>query len=181
MAQVHETRAQAFETLCAPYSGMVYRHCLHMLHDPHEAEDAAQETMLRAFRAFDRFRGKGVASWLFTIAHNTCLDVLKSARMRAAGPALEAYEQAHGQLADPAAPPDERWEQAQGDEALRRAVLALKPEQQLLLALYYGQGMAYADICAATGMGEGTVKSRLSRARDALRRTLAQDGNQTQG
>lgn len=82
MKQSHRPTAEAFERLCAPYSGMVYRHCLHMLGNPHEAEDAAQESMLRAFRAFDAFRGDAVASWLFRIAHNTCLDILKSARVR---------------------------------------------------------------------------------------------------
>ena len=56
MKQSHRPTAEAFERLCAPYSGMVYRHCLHMLGNPHEAEDAAQESMLRAFRAFDAFR-----------------------------------------------------------------------------------------------------------------------------
>ena len=75
MKQSHRPTAEAFERLCAPYSGMVYRHCLHMLGNPHEAEDAAQESMLRAFRAFDGFRGDAVASWLFRIAHNTCLDL----------------------------------------------------------------------------------------------------------
>ena len=69
MKQSHRPTAEAFERLCAPYSGMVYRHCLHMLGNPHEAEDAAQESMLRAFRAFDAFRGDAVASWLFRIAH----------------------------------------------------------------------------------------------------------------
>ena len=77
MKQSHRPTAEAFERLCAPYSGMVYRHCLHMLGNPHEAEDAAQESMLRAFRAFDGFRGDAVASWLFRIAHNTCLDILE--------------------------------------------------------------------------------------------------------
>ena len=85
MKQSHRPTAEAFERLCAPYSGMVYRHCLHMLGNPHEAEDAAQESMLRAFRAFDAFRGDAVASWLFRIAHNTCLDILKSARVRHVG------------------------------------------------------------------------------------------------
>ena len=50
---------QSFEERCAPYAGMVYRHCLHMLKNTHEAEDAAQETMLRAFRAYPSFCGKG--------------------------------------------------------------------------------------------------------------------------
>ena len=91
MTQSHRPTAEAFERLCAPYSGMVYRHCLHMLGNPHEAEDAAQESMLRAFRAFDAFRGDAVASWLFRIAHNTCLDILKSARVRRESLTLDTF------------------------------------------------------------------------------------------
>ena len=71
-----------FEQRCGPYASMVYRHCLHMLRNEQEAQDAAQESMLRAYRAYPSFRGKGVAKWLYAIAHNTCLDVLKSARYR---------------------------------------------------------------------------------------------------
>ena len=82
MKQSHRPTAEAFERLCAPYSGMVYRHCLHMLGNPHEAEDAAQESMLRAFRAFDAFRGDAVASWLRSAA---------SAQALASGPVPQEY------------------------------------------------------------------------------------------
>ncbi|MEG0901719.1 MAG: sigma factor, partial [Clostridia bacterium] len=57
--------AERFSECCAPYAGMVYRHCLHMLRTPHDAEDAAQEAMLRAFRAYGDFHGTAVATWLF--------------------------------------------------------------------------------------------------------------------
>ena len=71
-----DEKAQRFSEECGPYAGMVYRHCLHMLSRPEEAEDAAQESMLRAFRAYDGYRGEGTATWLYRIAHNTCLDIL---------------------------------------------------------------------------------------------------------
>ena len=164
--------AEAFEQLCAPYSAMVYKHCLHMLRDPHEAEDAAQESMLRAFRAFAGFRGSGAASWLFRIAHNTCLDILKSARVRRESLTLDAPDAA--EPADPALTPDEAYVRAAGDERLRDAVASLPSEQQMLIGLFYGQGMGYGEISRATGLREGTVKSRLSRARDALAKKMAQ-------
>ena len=54
-----DEKAQRFSEECGPYAGMVYRHCLHMLSRPEEAEDAAQESMLRAFRAYD-FRRRSI-------------------------------------------------------------------------------------------------------------------------
>ncbi|MBE5802021.1 MAG: RNA polymerase sigma factor [Clostridiales bacterium] len=162
------TSAELFTQRCAPYAPMVYRHCLHMLKNPQEAEDAAQESMLRAFRAFDSLSGNGVATWLFRIAHNTCLDVLKSARMRRQRPMPENWEE----TADPALNPEQQYLQNAQSDALWQAVSKLKEDQQVLLHLFYGQQMGYEEMAKATGVSTGTVKSRLSRARDALRKVL---------
>lgn len=162
--------AQTFETLCAPYAGMVYRHCLMMLKNPQDAEDAAQDTMLRAFRAFDRKSGHGVAAWLFTIAHNTCLDVIKSARYQRESATLDG--QIHNDPADSAPNPEERYVRTAEDERLWQAVSRLSQQHQLLIALYYGENMAYDQIAQATGLRPGTVKSGLSRAKEALRKQL---------
>lgn len=160
-----------FEQRCAPYAGMVYRHCLHMLKNVHEAEDAAQESMLRAFRAYPSFRGKGVASWLYAIAHNTCLDVLKSARYRREQMTLDDPENPFQQV-DPSLTPEEAYVQKEEDEQLWRLVMTLSEEQQTILSLYYGEQMTYEQIARATGMRIGTVKSRLSRAKETLARKL---------
>ena len=160
-----------FEQRCAPYAGMVYRHCLHMLKNVHEAEDAAQESMLRAFRAYPSFRGKGVASWLYAIAHNTCLDVLKSARYRREQMTLDAPGKPF-QQGDPSLTPEEAYVRKEEDEQLWRLVMTLSEEQQTILSLYYGEQMTYEQIARATGMRIGTVKSRLSRAKETLARKL---------
>jgi len=162
---------QDFEQRCAPYAGMVYRHCLHMLKNVHEAEDAAQESMLRAFRAYASFHGKGVASWLYAIAHNTCLDVLKSARYRREMLTVDDDENPF-QQADVSPTPEEAYVQKAEDERLWQLVMALSQDQQTILSLYYGEGMTYEEIAKATGMRIGTVKSRLSRAKEALARKL---------
>ena len=163
-----------FEQRCAPYAGMVYRHCLHMLKNVHEAEDAAQESMLRAFRAYPSFKGKGVASWLYAIAHNTCLDVLKSARWRREQMTLDDPDNPF-QQADEALNPEEAYVQKAGDEALWQLVMELSEDQQTILSLYYGEQMTYEQIAQATGMRIGTVKSRLSRAKEALARKLEEN------
>ena len=160
--------APSFEERCAPYAPMVYRHCLHMLKNPHEAEDAAQEAMLRAFRAYDGFHGSGVATWLYRIAHNTCLDLLKSARYRREQSTLDDPDSALDP-ADESATPEERYVMDAESARLWDAVALLSPEQQTLIALFYGEGMKYEEIAQATGLREGTVKSRLSRAKDKLK------------
>ena len=160
-----------FEQRCAPYAGMVYRHCLHMLKNVHEAEDAAQESMLRAFRAYSSFRGKGVASWLYAIAHNTCLDILKSARYRREMLTLDDPENEFEHKADTLAP-DERYVQSAEDERLWQLVMTLPQDQQTILSLFYGEGMTYEQIAQATGARIGTVKSRLNRAKENLGKKL---------
>lgn len=158
--------AQRFTEECEPYAPMVYRHCLHMLKRREEAEDAAQESMLRAYRAYQRYRGDGVATWLFRIAHNTCLDILKSARYRRE---IQINEDAPEIVSDAPTPEDAYLADA-AKAQLWAAVDALPPDQQTLLALFYGENMSYQELAAATGLPEGTVKSRLSRAKDALRK-----------
>jgi len=164
-------KTETFEERCAPYAPMVYRHCLRMLRHPQEAEDAAQETMLRAFRAYPGFRGNGVASWLFQIAHRTCLDVLKSARYRREHATLDDPDHPC-EAADSAHTPEERYVSDAESRRLWDAVLTLPEEQQTLIALYYGENLKYEEIAQATGLRTGTVKSRLSRAKDALRKKL---------
>lgn len=167
----HRRDAGSFEERCAPYAPMVYRHCLRMLRHPQEAEDAAQETMLRAFRAYGEFRGEGVASWLYQIAHRVCLDVLKSARYRREHAVLDDPENPY-EAADPTHTPEERYLADSENRRLWDAVLTLTQEQQTLIALYYGESLTYEEMAEATGLRTGTVKSRLSRAKDALRKKL---------
>ena len=172
--QIMPDRGESFEERCAPYAGMVYRHCLHMLKNVQEAEDAAQESMLRAFRAYPAFRGKGAASWLYAIAHNTCLDILKSARYRREVMTLDDPENEWQQVSDSPAP-DEAYVQKAEDERLWQLVMTLPQEQQTMLSLYYGENMSYEQIARATGVRVGTVKSRLSRAKEQLTKKLKEN------
>ena len=162
-----------FESVCAPYSAMVYRHCFQMLKTREEAEDAAQETMIRAFRAFSRYRGKGVATWLFQIAHNICLDVLKSSRMKH-GRYTETIDETTT-IKDKELNPEERYVKSSEAERLSQAVQTLSIEEQTLLSLYYSQGLSYSELSEALGLNEGTVKSRLNRAKGKLRKRLSKD------
>ncbi|MBE5780082.1 MAG: RNA polymerase sigma factor [Clostridiales bacterium] len=164
-------RSERFASLCGPYAPMVYRHCLLMLKRPAEAEDAAQECMLKAFRSFDNYRGEGIARWLYRIAHNTCLDILKSARVK-----HEAqWDDEAPETPDSALTPDEVYQQKAEKDRLWEAVSRLNLEQQTVLTLYYGENMDYQQISEALAIAPGTVKSRLSRAKEALKKLLEEN------
>ena len=164
---------ERFENECAPYAPMVYRHCLQVLRHPHDAEDAAQETMLRAFRAFGGYHGNGVASWLYRIAHHVCLDRLKSAQRK--HETLSVDDEHSAEPADSAQTPEEQLLSKARDERLWAQIARLPREMQLTLRLYYGENLSYTQIAKACGVSEGTVKSRLNRARTVLRKALEDD------
>jgi len=161
--------ADAFAELCMPFSGMVYRHCLHILEKPADAEDAAQETMLRAYRAIGRFTGSsGMATWLYRIAHNTCLDMLKKPQRRRENVSMEQLRDAGVEPAASMETPEDCYLRDEESRLLVAAIAQLPQDQQLLLNLRYGQGMSYEDLARATGLRDGTVKSKLNRAKARL-------------
>ena len=170
--------ADAFAALCAPYEGMVYRHCLQVLRNTADAQDAAQETMLRAYRAFRSFEGRSeLATWLFKIAHNVSLDFLKKAYRRREGTSLDGmHEQGFEPPADGASP-EEAYVKSGEHDALREAVSTLSMRQQTLLALRYGEQMSYQMIAKAMKLNVGTVKSALNRAKEDLRAAMPDSAN----
>ena len=167
--------ADAFGALCTPYEGMVYRHCLQMLRNPADAQDAAQEAMLRAYRAMPRFKGdSGIATWLYRIAHNACLDMLKRPLRKRESVSLDDMRESGYEPAADSTPETRYLEQSEAAR-VRDALLQLPEDTQALLALRYGEGMAYDQLAAALKLNEGTVKSRLSRAKEKLRELLEKD------
>ncbi|MCE5342655.1 MAG: RNA polymerase sigma factor [Eubacteriales bacterium] len=165
--------ADAFTALCAPLENMVYRHCLQLLGNPADAQDATQEAMLRAYRAMATFQGfSGVATWLYRIAHNVCLDFLKSPRTRRESASLEALQQTGFDPEDPNPTPEDAYLAQSERERLQSAVARLPDEQQALLSLRYGDGMSYDALAQTLGLNPGTVKSKLNRAKEKLKKLL---------
>jgi RNA polymerase sigma-70 factor (ECF subfamily) len=141
---------------------------------PSQVEDVAQEAFLKVLKNLDRFDPAGPArlsSWIATIAARTAIDVLRSApRLRAVAPG-EA-------LAELPAPEPDPEQAASGSELGRRveaAMVALPAEQRAVLMLRAFSDLDYPEIASALKIEEGTVKSRLNRARAALRRVLDGD------
>ncbi|MBS2025184.1 MAG: sigma-70 family RNA polymerase sigma factor [Deltaproteobacteria bacterium] len=131
-------------------------------------EDLAQETFLRAFRALPEFDTAGPArlsTWLLTIATRLALDELKTRR-----PQHEALEQADAVVSLDRS--DTLTQRRQTVEKIARAVEALTPDQRAAFLLREAHGLSYEDVAAALQVDLGTLKSRLSRARAALRIAL---------
>lgn len=159
--------AHAFAVLVRHYDRGLRALAYRLLGDADRMDDALQEAYVRAFRALPRFRGESaLGTWLYRIAYNACLDEL--ARVRDGEvPLLEA-----AQREDPAGDVHDAvgWR-----EELAAALAALPPAERAAVLLVDAQGFDYRDAAAVLGVPEGTVASRLSRARRTLRRVLDDD------
>jgi RNA polymerase sigma factor (sigma-70 family) len=167
----------AFNALVLAYQAQVYNLCLRMLDSSQAAEDATQETFIAAHRALSRFRGRrgrsGFRAWLLRIAANACYDELRRRRSRPQVP-LAAPDDDRPGTEPPASdePLEQRAERLELARCLQEGLASLPPDQRLAVILRDVQGLAYEEVAAATGASLGTVKSRISRGRSALRQFL---------
>lgn len=164
----------AFDQLVERHGEWVYNLAYRMVGDRDEAYDMAQEAFVRAFRAIKRFRrGSSFSTWLYRVTTNACLDEIKRRRRRPA-PASSLLD-ADGSSPDPPDPSpqvEDHVASLERREVVRRAIAALPLHHRLPLVLYELQGCSYEEIAAITGANVGTVKSRLNRARLALKEAL---------
>ncbi len=168
----------AFNALVLAYQGQVYNLCLRMLGSPQAAEDATQEAFIAAYRAVSRFRHGSFRAWLLRIAANACYDELRRRRSRPQVP-LEAPagdERPAAELPAADEPLDQRAERLELARCLQEGLASLPPDQRLAVILRDVQGLAYEEVAEATGASLGTVKSRISRGRAALRDFLLARG-----
>lgn len=168
-ARGDEAAARALVEL---YQGRVFGLVSRMLAGRGRAtiEDAAQDTFLQVFRRLGSFDPGGPArlsTWILTIAARRAIDELRRQRPTLL-PELERVAKGAGERAD------ERAIRRELAAAIEAALHELSPEHRAAFLLREYHGMEYAEIAAALGLDLGTVKSRLSRARAALRERLAE-------
>ena len=167
----------AFEALVSAYERRVYALALRSTGSEDDAADITQEVFLRAYRSLDTFRGdSGFSTWLYRITTNLCVDL---ARKKNSAPTDQLDEEAIGRV--PETRSEQRQEEALESSELRReldiALSMVSEEHRKIVILRDVAGMTYADIASALSIEEGTVKSRLARARAALRKILIERGN----
>lgn len=169
-----------FEQLVTAYEKNVYNLALRMVGDPDDAADITQETFIKAYRAIGSFRGDSkFSSWIYRIASNVCLDFLRSRSRRAQVPLSFENEDAEGEieLPDMSQNPEKVLMKKLSMEAVRRGMEKLPPKQRQILVLRELCGLSYAELAQTLSVEEGTVKSRIFRARKRLCAILLGDGN----
>jgi RNA polymerase sigma-70 factor (ECF subfamily) len=164
----------AFARLVRLHEGMVVNLSSRLLGDPEEAKDVAQEVFLQVYRRLNRFEGRScLKTWIYRIAVNQCHNRRRfwQRRRRDREEGLDAVA-ARAAGAHAGSSP---YEEACLRERARRvqaALLELRFEHRAVLVLREVEGLTCEEVAVALGVPEGTVKSRLSRAREAMRLRL---------
>ncbi len=180
VARLRAREERAFEELVIQFGDRVFSLVLRLVGDRAEAEDIAQEVFVTVFKSIETFRGEAkLSTWLLRIAANHAKNRIKYLARRAGDSGgLEAAPEAamadlgknsvHGHVRTP----DAALEAAERGSALERAIAALEEDQRLVVILRDVEELSYEEICEVTGLPEGTVKSRLHRARLLLKQWL---------
>ncbi len=167
----------AFEALIHAHEQKVYAICRRMCRDEDDALEAAQDAFLAVWRGIGSFRADAAFStWLYRLATNACLDLLRREKKRGGDVSLDD-EEARFDPVDSAPQPEEAAERAETRRMVREGLLSLPDDYRRVLLLRETEQLSYQEIAEATGLELGTVKSRISRARLALRNYLAASGN----
>jgi RNA polymerase sigma-70 factor (ECF subfamily) len=154
-----------------------------MLSDHEAAADATQEAFISAYRAIGRFKGEQFRTWLFRIATNACLDMLRS-RKRKPTQSLYAHSHDSDEEAeplpvadlDPTIDPESSALRAEVASAIQDGLDSLPDDQRIALVLVDVQGLSYEEAATVTGANLGTIKSRINRGRARLRDYLRESG-----
>ncbi len=177
IARVRGGDAAAFRLLVDRYGDRLYRFCALRLGQQADAEDAVQEVFIRAYRSLKSYNeAKPFVSWLFAIAANR----VKTRYGRKAGARLSFEESAWElysarELELEGAGPEDNAINALAAEALRSALARLPRDQGRAVELYYFSGLSVAEGALSMGIGTEAFKSRLFRARNALRTLLKKE------
>ncbi len=176
VARCREGDPAAFALLVSLHERMVFNLSARLLGDGEEARDVAQEVFLQVYRRLARFEGRStLKTWIYRIVVNQCHNRRCQKRRRG----RDREDPLDERFAAPPAAGGKSpgpYEQACARERARtvqRALLQLPFQQRSVLVLREVEGLSCEEVAAALGIPDGTVKSRLSRAREALRRRLA--------
>lgn len=173
--------ANAFEELVLKYEKTVYNLALRMVGDRDDASDMTQETFIKAYGSLSSFRGDSKFSvWIYRIATNVCLDFLRS-KSRKQQVSLTVSddddEDAQLDIPDPSSAPEQQLMQKMSMQSVEEGLKTLPDKQRQILVMRELGGMSYAEIGKALSLEEGTVKSRIFRARKRLCIFLLDSGN----
>jgi RNA polymerase sigma-70 factor, ECF subfamily len=176
-ATMHATmRDTGFREYVVPELDVLLRVARRLTGSPDTAEDLVQETLIRAYRAVDRFDGRHPRAWLLTILRNTWKNMNRRAKPLFADDPEELLKRAPARGADGRSGAEEQVLDTGFDQRLAEALTDLAPIHQQVVLLVDVDGLSYQETADVLGVPTGTVMSRLHRARRQLRDRLQQEG-----
>lgn len=169
----------AFEALMGAYERRVYCLCLRMMGNAHDGEDAAQEAMIRIWQRIGQCREEDAfATWVYRVTASVCTDALRRRRPQ---PSLEAMREDGFEPAGDGETPEAALERREERQALERAVGEVPAPMRAVFLMRDVHGLSVEETARALGISQGTVKSRLSRARDKIAGALRARRTQERG
>lgn len=168
---------EAFNKLMETYHKQVFNISYGMLSDYEDASDAAQEVFVKVWRSIAGFKGEAsFTTWLYRICANVCNDILRKRQRRGMTVSLDADDgdkNPASELPSEAPTPEESLEADERQRLVRAAIDSLSDEFRTVIVLSDLQQLSYEEVANVLKIPTGTVKSRLNRARNALRKKLS--------
>ena len=180
-ARARDGDQDAFEQLVRDNEKRIYTLALRMTGSREDALDLAQDAFFQAWKALPTFQGESsFATWVYRLTTNLCIDYIRRQQRRretVSAVSLDDSDSPFPEPADPGQDPHGALERTELRRAVERGLQALPEAQRQVLVLRELSGLSYQEIGARLDLDLGTVKSRIARARLALRKILLQDGN----
>lgn len=180
VSRLRESDLDAFEELVAHFERPVYSLCFRLLGDGEEARDAAQETFMRVYRGLASFRGEsGLKTWIYRIAINQAMNQQRWWRRRHRDETV-SLELSRGEseatvgnlLPSATASPEQQAISNEREARIMKALAEIKQDYRVALVLREIEELSYEEIAQTLSISIGTVKSRIARGREELRRRI---------
>ena len=169
----------AFTAIVDEHESRIYALALRTLGNPDDACDITQEVFLKAYTELSRFRGESRLSvWLYRMTYNLCIDLLRKQKRHPTTPILldSDEEETEMEFPDLRYMPETLLEQKELQNAVHSALSQISPDHRDVLLMREYCGKSYSQIAEILGISEGTVKSRIARARMQLAKILIRSG-----
>src|SRR6185295_10965361 len=176
VARLQANEDAAYDELVRTYNASIFHVAYRMLGDTAEASDVVQEIFIKVFRNIGSFKGEAaLKTWIFRIALSEILNRLRWWKSRHRSSTVSLDDSPNGQehyVPDSGPSPEEMLASKERDMAIQEALVKLSSEHRSIIVLRDIEGFSYTEIADILGISMGTVKSRLARGREDLKKSL---------